>query len=637
MQIGMNKVALIHLWPEPCKKPFIMMMHQENRVSNETRLLADGVQFLQQGMLPQAEQSCRTVLAEQPSHGAALHLLGLVYLHAGLTEAAIEMLDMAVRVDGRQAAWHANLAVALKRRAEELSAAVEAQDALQSESIDALFARAVRHVGKAVRLQPDFADAHFNRAMLLKRTGDWKAAVAALRKVLRLNPQCFEACNEMGHLYLKLGDPAEARSSFLKAADSPEHGHAAYSNYLLALNYDSQDAEQLFTAHRQWGERFAPACVDTLPEASGDKSVLHIGYVSPDLHNHSVAFFAAAMIEGHDRTAFRVFCYSDSRRCDAMHARLKSAADVWRDSADMDDTQLAACIRQDGIDILVDLAGHTSGNRLRVFAARPAPVQVSYIGYPNTTGLRAMTHRITDAIADPPGSGRFYSEQLVRLPGGFLGYTPPDAMQPIKSVNAAQNTGSLTLGCFNVLAKLSDECIRVWAALLHRLPDARLLIKNNSMADATSRSRLLARFKKHGIAARRLELIGWQASLEAHYALYQQLDMALDTFPYNGTTTTCEALCMGVPVVTLRGRVHATRVGASLLHRVGLDSLVAENEMDYVRIAGALGEDCGRRMQLGETLAVNVRQQLCNGARLTGELEDAYRGIWRQWCKKDRK
>ncbi|MDQ6966345.1 MAG: tetratricopeptide repeat protein, partial [Mariprofundaceae bacterium] len=520
-----------------------------------------------------------------------------------------------------------------KRRGEELLAQAREPGEAQVEACDALFASALRHVGKAIRLQPEFADAHFNRAMLLKQRGEWKAAVSALRKVVQLNPRCFEAWNEMGHLHLTLGSPSEASAAFLKASDSPEHGHEAYSNHLLSLNYITEDAEALFAAHRQWEARFSSVIDELDRAASSGKHVLNIGYVSPDLHNHSVAFFVAALIEGHDRMAFRVFCYSDSRRSDVMHKRIKAAADVWRDTADMDDAALAQCIREDGIDILVDLAGHTSGNRMRVFAARPAPVQVSYIGYPNTTGLSAMTHRISDAVADPPGNEVYCTEQLVRLPGGFLCYSPPQAMQSIMPAAGIAEKSGMTLGCFNVLAKISDECVRTWAALLHRVPDARLLIKNISMLDQTARSRLLARFKKHGIAARRLELIAWLPSPEAHYALYRRLDLALDTFPYNGTTTTCEALCMGVPVLTLAGRVHAARVGASLLHRVGLDSLVAASATDYVRIAGELLEDDAQCSSMREGLVEKARDKLCDRERLLAELEHAYRSMWRKWCE----
>ncbi len=616
-------------------------MGQRLQFGDMGRIIKHGFFCLQQGLLEKAEQAGRSVLAEQPSHASAQHLLGLVYLQAGLTDPALEMLQMAVRNDNRQAGFHANLAIALKRKAEQILMPNidEHSRAAKVQQADVLFNQALRHLDKAVRLQADFTNAHFNRAMLLKECKGMKPALQALKKTVRLAPEMYEAWNEMGKLHLKMGCVDEACSAFLRAAESADNGSKAYSNYLLALNYDVQDAEYVHQKHRQWEMRFGNSEAGSVKHsnscAAGRR--LKIAYVSPDFHFHSVAFFAEALLIGHHRDAFTVYCYSDSRKADAMQMHLRAATDVWRDTANLDDAALAGLIQEDEIDILVDLAGHTSGNRLGVFARRPAPLQVNYIGYPNTTGLTAMTHRITDLLADPPGNEDLYSERLVRLQGGFLAYSPPEIARLMASrgmyPEALENSGEIRLGCFNVLAKLSRETMRVWAEILHALPQAKLVIKNASMLDKAARKRLLCRFKTHGIAAQRLELIGWQASLQDHFNLYHGLDLALDTFPYNGTTTTCEALYMGVRVVTMAGDTHASRVGASLLARVGLESLIARTPDEYVRIVCCLIKNPVCRQSMRAEVHRQTKAMLCDAGRLVDELETSYRTIWKQWCK----
>src|SRR4029077_2442406 len=256
---------------------------------------------------------------------------------------------------------------------------------------------------------------------------------------------------------------------------------------------------------------------------------------------------------------------------------------------------LAERICTDGIDVLVDLAGHTARNRLGVFTRKPAPVQVTWLGYPNTTGLDAMDYRLVDAVTDPVGEAdALASETLVRLEGGFLCYgAAKDAPGPAEAPSIA--TGTVTFGSFNNPTKLSDATLDIWARLLDRLPQARLLLKGTPFADPATRTLFLSRLGERSVSAERVELLAWQANRAAHLSLYDRIDIALDPFPYNGTTTTCEALWMGVPVVTLRGDRHAARVGASLLTRVGLEALIADDEAGYVATAAALAGAPARR------------------------------------------
>jgi predicted O-linked N-acetylglucosamine transferase (SPINDLY family) len=359
---------------------------------------------------------------------------------------------------------------------------------------------------------------------------------------------------------------------------------------------------------------------------------LHIGYVSPDFRAHSVAFFFEPLLEKHSKSSFRIFCYSDVMRPDFVTRRLQPLASVWRDVRHLSDKQLAAQIQADGIDILVDLAGHTAGNRMSVFTRRPAPVQVSWLGYPNTTGLSAMDYRLTDSWADPPGETEsLHTETLVRLPGGFLCYDPHND-SVTESVSRDEN-GPITFGSFNNLAKVTPEVISVWSALLTQVPDARLLLKTKPLRDEAVREHVYSLFREQGIARDRVELTGWVPGRGDHLGLYSRVDIGLDTFPYNGTTTTCEALWMGVPVITLAGHVHAGRVGVGLLSQVGLTELIARDRADYVALAGQLAGDRDRLAALHGGLRTRVSASaLCDARAFAGHVEAAYRNMWRAAC-----
>jgi predicted O-linked N-acetylglucosamine transferase (SPINDLY family) len=322
------------------------------------------------------------------------------------------------------------------------------------------------------------------------------------------------------------------------------------------------------------------------------------------------------------------------KRPDAVTTRLKGLADHWLVTVGLSDDELAERIRADGIDILVDLAGHTANNRLRVFARKPAPVQVTWLGYPNTTGLEAIDYRLVDAVTDPVGEADAWaSETLVRLEGGFLCY---GALKDVPEPTAPPclNTGTVTFGSFNNPAKVSAATLDVWAKLLSRLPQARLLLKGKSFADATTRALFLARLGERGVATERVELVAWQAGTTAHLALYHRVDIALDPFPYNGTTTTCEALWMGVPVVTLQGDRHAGRVGASLLTQIGLTALIANSVEEYLENAVALARNPERLSDLRRILRPRMAASpLCDAPAFARKMESAFRTMRQHWCE----
>lgn len=317
-----------------------------------------------------------------------------------------------------------------------------------------------------------------------------------------------------------------------------------------------------------------------------------------------------------------------------MTERLRGLADDWVSIGGWSDEAVKERIRADGVDILVDLNGHTKGHRLKVFAARSAPVQVTYLGYPNTTGLEEMDYRLTDKWADPEQMEveRYYSERLVRLAGGFLGYTPLRDAPEVGPMPAA-SAGHVTLGSFNNLGKMNDGVVAVWSEILKRLEDGRLLLKNKALCDAGVRERCWSRFEQRGIGRERVELVGYIDGPEGHHGMYNRVDIGLDSFPYNGTTTTCEAMWMGVPVVVLAGDRHAGRVGVSLLEQVGLEDWIAADEESYVARAVSAAQDIDALAQVRSGLRERMAASpLCDGGRLAREVEQAYRRMWQNWC-----
>ena len=379
-------------------------------------------------------------------------------------------------------------------------------------------------------------------------------------------------------------------AAYRQAIDLKPADAGVYSNLLFCLCGDpGQDEKSLYHVHRGWAEQFEDdhPYIDT---GIGDSELdperaLRIGYLSSDLNNHSVAYFLERVLANHDRRQFHITCYADGQIEDDMTARLRNATNNWRAIAGMNDTVLSTQIREDRIDVLVDLAGHTAENRLTLFSRRAAPVQVTWIGYPATTGLSEMDYRLTDQRADPVGeSDRWHSEKLLRLPGCFLCYTPPP---DCPDVAAEKSAGPLTFGSFNNLSKITSPAIELWAQLLNSLPASRLLLKARQLADATVRDALVGSFGKFGIAPERLQFHSRIQSRREHLELYSEIDIALDTFPYCGTTTTCEALWMGVPVVTLVGARHAGRVGASLLTAANLLNWIGRVPGRGVGVVGA--------------------------------------------------
>ncbi|MGO9361328.1 MAG: tetratricopeptide repeat protein [Xanthobacteraceae bacterium] len=444
----------------------------------------------------------------------------------------------------------------------------------------------------------------------------------------------YHACGEGKPPPAGAGEDAVARHRYAEQLRLSYASHL--SALLLILHYDPTVAPTMLRdAHGEAQRLYGSLPVFTDFENPPDpERRLRVGYVSADFRTHSVGYFLSGIFREHDDSAVEICCYSGCADEDEMTSLFRSRAAVWRSTIGVSDDDLAAVVRQDGINILVDLSGHTSGNRLPVFARRPAPVQVTWLGYPDTTGLMAIDYRLSDAIVDPPGvADQLSSERLIRLPDGFHCYTAPESAPDVAPLPAAER-GTVTFGSFNNLVKVNAAALDLWIAILQRVPGSRLVLKHRWLGMADMRVRMHNMFERRGIARDRVDLVGKLESTLEHLAAYGGVDIALDTFPYNGATTTCESLWMGVPVVTLAGDRHAARVGASMLTYVGLQDLVAESPQAYVETAARLAADLPALASLRTGLRARVAASaLCDAAPFTRQLEAAYRTMWRDWCR----
>jgi predicted O-linked N-acetylglucosamine transferase (SPINDLY family) len=546
-------------------------------------LLTAALAHLRAGQYPEAQALYETAVAADGDNPAALHGLGIAFLQQNRHEEAAKFLGRAAALKPGNAGYHLNLGAAL-HRLRKLDEAITA-------------------FRRALALKPDYPQALSNLATLLEARSQVEEAVTLHNRAVQLRPD----------------DAVFA------------------SNRLFALHYHPRlTSAELFQEHRRWDERFGkpPAGrISTYPNKRDPARPLRVGYVSADFRRHSVGYFFAPLLANHDRAVVEPYCYSGVINPDDATAEFRRNSSGFRDIAALSDDRLVELIRADGIDILVDLSGHTAGNRLTAFARKPAPVQVTYLGYPNTTGLAAIDYRLTDAIADPPGlTEALNSEQLVRLPDCAWCFQPsPDAPDP-----RPRDDGPIIFGSFNALPKLTEQTMQLFALVLHRVPGSRLLLKSHGLADDAARRLLLDRMAALGIDGNRIELIGYIESEREHMALYHRMDIALDSFPYHGTTTTCQAIWMGVPVISLAGDSHRSRVGASLLSSVGLQGLIAQTPEEYAAIASNMAADLPALDELRQNLRGTMRHSpLMDGPRFARNIESAYRRMWEVICLRD--
>ena len=509
------------------------------------------------------------------------------------------------------------------------------------------FTRGVEHFGAgrlgdaesdfqhALEILPNHPDILHLLGVTRQRAGDYSAAVRFIGQACAINPSSHQYHRSLGVVYQECGR-VEMAVKHWELSTALQKDAALFSHMLLCAHYLNEiSRETLFNMHRafdrQYCSEYRYGTDHSNPKDSGRK--LKIGYVSVDFRQHLGGYFLRHALERFDRDRFEVYVYHVDLRGVVMEddftAHLRTSPLHWR-TLSADDEALAQTIRADGIDILVDLCGHSGGNRLLAFARKPAPIQMTWLGYPNTTGMTAMDYRLVDSVSDPEGEADAgASEKLIRLEGGFLCFSPPDRAPPVDPSPARRN-GVITFGSLNRPEKVPEDLLRSWGEIVRSVPGSRLFLKGRIFDSPGNKAEWQGRLQEMGVPVERQVLMGYTSG---HLEYYGEIDIALDTFPYNGTITTFDALWMGVPVVTQAGDRHVARVGASILSHIGLGDLVAFNRESYVRIANILASDLDHLVALRAGMRSRLlASPLGDAERFIRYLEVAYRTAWGRWC-----
>lgn len=577
-------------------------------------LCAKGARQMLAGRHPEAMRSFRKALAQDPRCRSAHTGLGLLYEHEGELEPALDHLRQAMG-DSLADRGICILAARLMQRSGRLE-------------------EAERLLRRLIEEYPGQSGLTTSLAEVLQSQRRFDDAVAFLEGRLQSHPDDVEACEHLARLYRDSGFVDKALSFFARVAEMRPDDPMAGTAVLFQQQFVPHDRARQLERHAEWGRRFAggdPGWAGD--DADGGRTDpdrrLRIGYVSADFNLSSALNFIEPLLANRQTAQFEVVCYYSSKREDRGTRRLRALADDWCDVTDLDDVALCRRVRADRIDILVDLNGHTRGNRLTAFAHRPAPVQVSYLGYGATTGVPAMDWRLTDAHVDPPGNEAFYLERLFRLPNCMWCFVPSTDAPEVGALPAGASAG-ITFGSFNQIAKLSDRILATWARILALVPDSRLMVVG--VRPGAGRRRIVEALAAGGVEERRVTLVD-RVSFPRYLALHGQTDIALDSFPYGGGATTCNALWMGVPVLTLSGDETMARSGASLLGTVGMADWIAGSDEEY---AGKAREFAARRDLLADlrgSLRERLRKSvLCDATGFMREVEAGYRAMWRDWC-----
>jgi predicted O-linked N-acetylglucosamine transferase (SPINDLY family) len=613
-----------------------------------------GNAYKDNGDLEQASRSYRHALTLNPNSAQAHSNLGVVLKEKGELDLALACHRKALAINPDLPEIHINLGVALTAAGQfdQAVAALQCALILDPHNVDALTNlgvtwesagqpdRAIACHERALALNSNHARTHNNLGTALLNHHRPQEALASLQRAVAIDPHLSQAHNNLASAWKDIGHLDHAVAGYRRAIDINPTDAAAHDNLLYALLAapDQTPASQ-YAESQRWNDRHAAPLSRFIQPHANDRDPhrrLRVGYVSPDFRSHPVGRFILPLLASHDRTMFDITAYSQVKVPDETTTQLQSHTDLWRSTIGLSDAQLAQLIVADKIDLLVDLAGHTANNRLLVFARKPAPVQITYLGYPNTTGLATIDYRLTDHLADPPGSSdSLHSEQLCRLPTTAWCFGEPPHSVAV-SESPAMSNGCVTFGSFNNLAKVNEPLLRTWSQILHSTPRSRLVLKAMGLASSDAQQMVRRVMASAGIDQARIDIHPW-ASAADHLVYYNQIDIALDTYPYHGTTTTCEALWMGVPVVTCAGPSHVSRVGVSLLSNVGLPELIAKNPDKYVSIATTLAADLPRLADWRNQLRPRLQSSpLMDAPRFARDIQAAYRSMWQTWCASGR-
>lgn len=610
-----------------------------------------GIVLRTQGKTREAAECYRRAIAIQPDFAEALSNLGVTWQDLGDQEQAVDCCHRALAIRPNFPEASNNLGNALQSLGKLVPAVDSYQRALAlrpefteawSNLGNALqdlgnFDEAVACYRRAIALRPSHAKSHNDLGTALRRKGDLDEAIACYQRALALQPELVEVHNNLGTAMKELGRLDEAVACYQRALDLAPGLAMVRSNLLFTQQYrEGVTRAELAAAHAEYDRLHAgPLRATWTPHANvcDPERPLRVGFVSFDLARHPVGQFLVRLLENLDHSQAQAVCYSLRPVADEITVRCRAASALWRDVFAMPDEQLAAAIRQDRIDILFDLGGHTAQNRLLVFARKPAPIQVTWAGYVGTTGLETMDYLLADRYHVPPEAETDYCEQVLRMPNGYVAFDPP-ADAPSPGPLPALASERVTFGSFNNLSKVTPGVVALWAAILRRVPGARLFLQTPALGTPSARSRLVEQFAAQAVEPDRLEF-GGPLAPGKFLAQYQRVDVALDTFPYSGGLTTLEALWMGVPVVTWPGETFAGRHSLSHLSNVGLLQTIAGSSAEYVETAVRLAVDVPRLAEIRSGLRQQVaRSPLCDGRQFAADWMQVLRDVWREWCRR---
>jgi protein O-GlcNAc transferase len=600
------------------------------------------------GHLREAEDVYRQLLQNEPFNANATHLLGLVAHQLGRHGEAMDCIRRALAIDPTQAAFHNSLGAVYEALGQlsnatscyQQSTMLNLDYALAHNNLGAMLLRLGRPLEaesalrRAISLDPRCEHAHNNLGRVLRALGQIAEATLCFRHAVELQEDCSAAHNNLANILKDLGQTAEAVAHYQRAVQLQPDASRIHSNLFYALQYrPGITLEELAAAHTDFEDRFgAPLRSAWQPHVNvaDPERPLRLGFLSPDLHRHPVGYFLIPLFENLDCEMTDIICYSTSGIEDDLNQRLRGKASLWHDVRAWTDERIVEQIREDRIDILFDLAGHSGNNRLTVLTHKPAPIQITWAGYPATTGLRAVDYILADRHEIPPESEQHYSERVLRMPDAYVCYEPPEYAPPVSPLPALTN-GHITFGSFNNPAKIGPPVIAVWAAILDRVPKSHLILKYNGIDDPAQSHRLADLFSSHGIARDRVSYLGKSQHVDL-LRQYGDVDIALDPFPYNGGLTTLESLWMGVPVVTCPGDTFAGRHSFSHLSTAGLKTTIADDLEEYVALAASLAGDLPGLARLREGLRDRMRSSpLCDGRRFARNFERIMRDVWREW------
>jgi predicted O-linked N-acetylglucosamine transferase (SPINDLY family) len=595
--------------------------------------------------LGEAEALYRQVLAHAPDQPNCLHGLGGVLLQAGRVAEALDALGRVAALQPEEAIYqHAvGMALATAARYDEAAVAFERAVSLNPNLAEAHnglgnvylarseHGKAIAAYRRALQIQPRFAQAVGNLSSALVDCGNLEEPIAYCRQALQLWPDALMFYRVLGWAYRESGRLDDAIDCYRRALSLP-NASQVHSDLLFLLHFhDGYDRRRLYEEHARFNEIYGRPLRSQERPHENDPSPerrLRLGYVAYDLGGNPLGRFLLPLLENHDPGNFELFCYCDYPRPDEVGKRLRSHG-VWRTLGGMSHEQVAQLIRGDRIDVLVDLSMHSNNNRMLLFARKPAPVQVTYLAYCSTTSLDAIDYRLTDPYFDPVGQNdSCYAEKSYRLPNCYWCYPPPAEAPAVGPLPALAN-GYITFGCLNEFSKVTSRCLSTWCDLLRELPGSRLTLHAK---EGEHRRRAVEQAARSGIDPARIEFVG-RRNFDVYLAQYNQIDIALDPFPWTGGATSCDALYMGVPLVSLAGETAVSRGGLSILSNLEMPELVAQDTGQYVRIAAGLARDPAKLAALRSSLRERMlASPLMDGTRFAGDVEQAYRQMWRNGC-----